>query len=322
MHLLTLLLSALLLAAHVPAHSQTWPARPIRILNGGGPGSPLDIFARGIAQRLGKEIKQTDGIEKRPGANQLIVAEQCSKAAPDGYTLCMVSQEPITNNPYMFKSLPYDVEKGFTPIAMMATPVAMVLTNAQTGVKTLSQAVALSKSRPGTMNWGSYGIGSASHLYLEGIRNETAWDVTHVPFTDPTKALTALLRNDVQFIYTLPNATVKPHLDSGALVPVLFAGSPRHPRFPDVQTFDEAGLGKYFVRGMWSLLGPAGLPSEVVQRVNRVANEVIRDPELDEMLTALSLNRLTGTPDDLADSLRRIRSQMGPAFARANVQPN
>lgn len=315
-------LSLLSSFATVSVQAQEWPTRPVKIMNGGGPGSPLDIYARMFAQRLEKKLGQPVIIENRPGANQLIVADQCAKAAPDGYTLCMVSQEPITNNPFMFKSLPYDVERGFSPIAMLAMPVSMVFVNAQTGVKTLQEAIALSKKSPGKLNWGSYGIGSASHLYLESIRHETGWDVTHVPFTDPTLALTALLRNEVQFIYSLPNAQIRARIESGEVIPLVYAGAERHPVFPNVPTFAEVGLGKYFVRGLWGMLGPAGLPPAVVEKMNRLSNEVMQDPGLDQTLNTLSLVRRSGTPTEMAEAFRTMREQLGPAFKRANVQPN
>lgn len=299
-----------------------WPSRPVKILNGGGPGSPLDVFARVFSQRLQQELGQPVVIENRPGANQLIVADQCSKAPADGYTFCMVSQEPITNNPYMFKKLPYDVDKGFTPIAMLASPISMVLANSQVGAKSLQDLVRLSKSRPGTLNWGSYGIGSASHLYLESIRAETRWDVTHVPFTDPVLALQALLKNEVQIIYGPPNAQITPHIASGAIVPLLFGGVERHPAHPEVPTFAEAGLGSYFVRGVWGMLAPAGLPEDIAQKMNRAANAAMDDPALAASMNTLSLVKRTGTPAQMNEAFRTIRQQLAPAFKRAGIEPN
>lgn len=299
-----------------------WPTRPVKILNGGGPGSPLDIFARVFAQRLQQELGQPIVIENRPGANQLIVADQCSKAAADGYTFCMVSQEPITNNPYMFKKLPYDVEKGFTPVAMLATPISMVLANAHLGAKSIEDVVRISKSKPGALNWGSYGIGSASHLYLESIRAATGWDVTHVPFTDPALALQALLKNEVQMIYAPPNAQITPHIASGAIVPLLFGGVERHPAYPGVQTFAEAGLGSFFVRGVWGMLAPAGLPDDITQKMNRAANVAMDDPVLAASMNTLSLVKRTGSPPQMAEAFRAIRQQLAPAFKRAGIEPN
>lgn len=308
---------------HTATLAQTaWPSRPVKILNGGGPGSPLDVFARVFSQRLQQDLGQPVVIENRPGANQLIVADQCSKAAPDGYTFCMVSQEPITNNPYMFKKLPYDVDKGFTPVAMLASPISMVLANSQVGARSLQDLVRLSKSKPGALNWGSYGIGSASHLYLESIRAETRWDVTHVPFTDPVLALQALLKNEVQVIYGPPNAQITPHIASGAIVPLLFGGVERHPAYPDVPTFAEAGLGAYFVRGVWGMLAPAGLPDEIAQKMNRAANAAMDDPALAASMNTLSLVKRTGTPAQMNEAFRTIRQQLAPAFKRAGIEPN
>lgn len=311
-----------LLGAPAALAQSAWPVRPVKILNGGGPGSPLDIFARVFAQRLQQELGQPIVIENRPGANQLIVADQCSKAAADGYTFCMVSQEPITNNPYMFKKLPYDVDKGFTPVAMLATPISMVLANAQLGARSIEEAVRVSKARPGALNWGSYGIGSASHLYLESIRAATGWDVTHVPFTDPVLALQALLKNEVQMIYAPPNAQITPHIASGAIVPLLFGGVERHPAYPGVQTFAEAGLGSFFVRGVWGMLGPPGLPDDITQKMNRAANNAMEDAALAASMNTLSLVKRTGSPAQMAEAFRTIRQQLAPAFKRAGIEPN
>lgn len=312
-----------MLSIAAPALAQApWPNRPIRILNGGGPGSPLDIFARVFAQRLQQELGQPIVTDNRPGANQLIVADQCSKSPPDGYTFCMVSQEPLTNNPYMFKKLPYDVEKGFTPVAMLATPISMILANSRLGAGSIQDVVKLSRQQPRTINWGSYGIGSASHLYLESIRSETGWDVTHVPFTDPVQALQALQRNDVQLIYAPPNAQISPHIASGEIVPLVFGGVERHPAYPNVPTFAEAGLGAYFVRGIWGILGPPGLPEDIVQKMNKASNAAMQDSSFVPMMNTLSLAKRTGTPAEMAQAYRGVRAQLGPAFKRANIEPN
>lgn len=302
--------------------AQSWPDRPIRFLTAGAAGSGIDVFTRNLAQLVSKELGQPVVVENKPGANQILVADLCSKAAPDGYTFCTTSIEPYASNPALFKKLPYDPEKGFSPVAILVTLRAAIIARADLGAKTLADVVALSKKNSGKLNWGSTGIGSNSHLYLEAIRSEFGWDVTHIPYKSTPDSVQALMAGEVQMIYQQVGP-VQSQLDSGTLVALAQAAEKRSPRLATVPTFNEVGIGKYRIPSWWGMVAPAGTPPAVVQRMNELALAIVHRPELQAGLDALSVEPAARhTPADMAANMKTAREIANVSFKRANVQPN
>lgn len=269
--------SALLLAAiaQAPAWAQAWPARPVKLFVAGPPGTPADAMARAMAQRLQQQYGQPFVVENRPGANTLIAMQACGTSAPDGYTFCITTNDSMSINPHLYSKLPYDPDKGFVPVAILGWPNSVIVANSQLGLRKFQDVVAASKAKPGTLNWGSFGVGSSSHLYLEWIRSRTGWDVTHVPFNGPTM-VPATLADQVQLTYFSIGA-LKPHIDAGKLVPLAVAGLQRSRFLPDVPTFAEVGLGEYFVRTWFGLFAPAGTPEAVVEELNRSSVAIVNE---------------------------------------------
>lgn len=304
------------------AQAQNWPERPIRFLTAGAAGSGIDVFTRTLAQLVSQETGQPVVVENKPGANQILVADLCSKAAPDGYTFCTTSIEPYASNPALFKKLPYDPEKGFAPVAILVTLRAAVVARADMGAKSLAAVAQLSKQTPGKLNWGSTGIGSNSHLYLEAIRSEFGWDVTHIPYKSTPESVQALMAGDVQLIYQQVGP-VQNHLDNGTLVALAQAADKRSPHLPNVPTFAEVGIGKYRIPSWWGMVAPAGTPPAVVKRMNELALSIVHRPELQTGLNALSVDpAVRNTPADMAANMKSAREIANVSFRRANVQPN
>ena len=315
----------LLAAACVPAQAQAWPAaRPIVLVTGAAAGSGLDAVTRGLAQGLQDVLGQSVVVENKPGANQLLAADACARAKPDGYTFCTSSPEPHTTNHLILRKLPYDPFKDFSYVAMLVTLQTGVVARTDTGAATLQQCVALSHSRPGSLTWGSFGIGSHSHLYLEAIRAVTGWDVTHVPYKSSSDAFQALLGGSVHVIYNTLDAGVRSQIDAGKLTLLAYhGGGRRSSQFPDVPTFDEIGIGDYVIRSWWGIYAPAGVPADIIQRMNRLTQSIVRKPEFAPILRAVSIDPATeNTPADMAANIQRNREVVARSLKRARVEPN
>jgi tripartite-type tricarboxylate transporter receptor subunit TctC len=231
--------SALLACLPWVAAAQAWPTKPVKFIVAFPPGLPPDVLTRALAQQLQQRYKQPFVVENRPGANTQIAMQACATAAPDGHTFCVTTNDSLSVNPHLYTKLPYDPDKSFAPVAMLAFPNSVVVANSQLGLKSFREVLAHAKQKPGTLNWGSFGVGSSSHLYVEWLRATTGLDATHVPFSGP-QLVPAVLSNDVQLSY-LAIGALKPHIDSGKLVPIAVAGLQRSPFLPDVPTFAEAG---------------------------------------------------------------------------------
>jgi tripartite-type tricarboxylate transporter receptor subunit TctC len=318
----SLALAAIVVSITGAAHA-AWPDKPIRIVTGAAPGSGLDSITRAVAQGLRDALGQPVIVENKPGANQLIAAEACANSKPDGYTFCTSSTEPYTSNYYLFKKLPYDAINGFAPIAIMTALQTGVVARADIGARTLKDVVAISRAKPGSLFWGSYGQGSNSHLYLEAIRKETGWDVIHVPFKSTPETLQALLGNQVQMIYNVLDANVRQQVEAQKLVVLAYAGAKRSPDFPNVPTFDELGVGRYLIRGWWGMVAPAGVPEEIVNTMNRTVLAIVNKPEFRATLKATSTEPFgPNTPAEMAANIKRNREIAEVALKLANVQPN
>ena len=261
--------------AQAQEQAPAWPSKPVKIIVAGSPGSPPEVLARGLGQRLQEKTGQAFIIDNRPGANTIIAMQACATAVPDGSTFCLTTNDSLSVNPHLYNKLPYDPDKSFAPVAMLAWPHGVIVANAQLGVKTFQDVVALSKAKPGTLNWASFGVGSSSHLYLEWIRDRTGWDVTHVPY-NAGRAVPATLSGEAQLTY-LTIGGLKQHLDAGKLVALAVAGTERSPFLPQVPTFAEVGLGDFFIRTWFGLFAPAGTPAEAVAKMHQLAMNIVND---------------------------------------------
>jgi tripartite-type tricarboxylate transporter receptor subunit TctC len=297
------LLTAFMCAFSSPvALAQAWPTKAVKILVAFPPGTPPDVLTRALATRLQQRYGQPFVVENKPGGNTSIAMQACGAAAPDGHTFCVTTNDSMSVNPHLFSKLTYDPDKGFSPVAILAWPNSVIVANSQLEVKHFKEVVALSKAKPNTLNWGSFGNGSSSHLYLEWIRAKTGWDVTHVPYS-ATNLVPAALSNQVQLTY-LAIGALKQHIDSGKLVPLAVAGFQRSTFLPGVPTFSELGLGEFFVRTWFGLFAPAGVPEPLVQELNKSALAIVNDP----VFRTSVMDVLTLTPG--SDSPAEVRAYL------------
>jgi tripartite-type tricarboxylate transporter receptor subunit TctC len=302
-------LLALALAAFVapgPARAQPpadWPARPVRFILPFPPGGGTDILGRLIAERLSASLGQPVVAENRGGAGGNVGAEAAAKSAPDGYTIVLVAPT-LAISPSLYSRLNYDPVKDFAPVSLVATVPNVMITNPSVPANTLKEFIALAKTKPGEMNFGSGGSGTSNHLAGELFNIVAGVKLVHVPYKGVNLAMNDVLSGRVQLAFIgIPAAA--PHIKAGKLRALALAAPQRSAVLPDVPTADEAGLTKFEVTTWYGILAPAGTPRTVVVRLNGELGKIMHSPELRERLDALATDPVTSTPEEFADLIRR-----------------
>jgi tripartite-type tricarboxylate transporter receptor subunit TctC len=302
----------------MPATAQDYPSGQVRIVVPAIAGGGLDIIVRPLAQRLSERWKQPVIIDNRPGAGGLIGAGAVAKAAPDGLMLLAAQDQIMVTNRYLYKSLTYDPDTSFVPIAMLVQANQMILASTSVPVDDLGQLVALVKQEKGKFSYGSYGAGSQPQLAFEMLNRREGLDIIHVPYKGVAPVITGLLGNEIQL--SMGSAAVAGALISaGKLKALAIASAQRDPAFPDVKTTRELGY-PYLRIAVWhSLYAPAGTPSSIVDKIAKDVRAVLKEPDFAKSVPGFEL--LDGGPQELAQ-----RNQRGVAIAQemvttANIRP-
>ncbi|HSN40409.1 MAG TPA: tripartite tricarboxylate transporter substrate binding protein [Burkholderiales bacterium] len=253
-----------------------WPSKPVRMIVPFTPGSASDILGRIVAQRLVEIYGQQFVIDNRPGAGGLIGSDLTRQAAPDGYTITMIGQ-PHLSNVLLREKKPYDPLKDFTAISLVATTPNVIVLGKGVEAKTIPDLIALAKAKPGTLNYGSAGVGSSSHLAGALFASKAKINVVHVPFRQGADSRNALISGTIQF-YVYPLPAIMGMIKAGTLR-ALAVGSPKRAEaLPDVPTSAEAGFPQYRSESWFGLIGPRGLPKRLVARLNADTVGVLKEP--------------------------------------------
>jgi tripartite-type tricarboxylate transporter receptor subunit TctC len=304
----------LLAATAAAGATLAWPAlaqgAPLRLVVPYPPGGPLDVLARALAERT-KDALGTVVVENRPGAGGNLGADLVAKAAPDGRTIVMGAVATHAINPWLYRRIPYDPIRDFTPITGVAQVPNVVVMNAATadrlGIRTLADLVRYAKANPGRLNYGSGGNGSAGHLAGEMFKRQAGLFIVHIPYAGAPPAQLALVSGEVDF--NIDNlAAASANIRSGRLKALAVTTSRRSSAMPDLPTMAEAGaalgLGSFDVNTWFGLFGPARLPSDVTQRLNRAFVDALGSPELKARLTTLMAEAMPGTPEQFGAFVR------------------
>jgi tripartite-type tricarboxylate transporter receptor subunit TctC len=287
-----------LLAAASPAFA-AWPDRPIRLIVAFPPGGGTDIVARLLAPELSKRLGQPITIDNKGGAGGNIGTDAAAHAAPDGHTLLMGNIAPNAINVSTFKQLPFDPDKDFSPISLVAVTPNILVVNPAVPAASVAELVALAKAQPGKLNFPSAGRGTSSHLAGELFNAMAKVDMVHVPYKGGGQAFTDLLGGQVQvFFATMPAAM--PFVKTGKLRALAVASDQRSATLPELPTIAESGLPGYSAITWYGLLAPKGTPREIVQRLNREINEILKQPATREQLLAQGFEPAGNTPAEFA----------------------
>jgi len=284
---------ALALAA-CAALAQSYPSRSLRIVVPYPPGGGTDVLARLIAKSMSESLKQPIVVENRPGGNAKIGMDVVSKSAPDGYTLMAIAAGPLTE----------ENMKLFAPVALMVAPAYLLVVHPSLKANSVKELIALAKSQPGKLAYGSTGGGAASHLAMELFRVMAGVEVLHVPYKGVGQAVGDLLGGQVQMMIA-PAQAVVPQVKGGRLRALAVSGQARLSTLPELPTISEAGVPGYESVGWFGLVLPAGTPEDVVLRLNREVNRVLTQPDVRERLQELGADPATTTPAQFYEFIRR-----------------
>ena len=279
------ILAALLLALAPAAFAQAFPDKPIKFVVPFTAGSGTDIVARTVAEPMSRALGQPIVVENKPGAGGTLGAAQVAKSAPDGYTLLVHSAGHVAN-PAIYNNLPYDTAKDFAGITPLASLPNVLIVSPAKGWKGPQDMVAQARANPGKLNYGSAGIGSATHMNAEIFRDSAKFDAVHVPFKGTPEAMTETATGRIDFFFA-PLSSALPLIKDGRLQALAVGTPQRSPVLPNVPTTVEAGFAKSEYTFWVALLAPAGTPKAVVDRLNAEALKALASPEVKEKLAVL-----------------------------------
>jgi tripartite-type tricarboxylate transporter receptor subunit TctC len=271
------------------------------------PGGAVDFYARVVQQPLSELLGQPLVIENKAGASGMVGAEAVAKAAPDGYTLLLGNIASLAINVGIYPKMPYDPLKDFTPIIRTVDVNYVLVVHPSLPVKSVPELVAYAKANPGKLSYGSAGSGSLPHLGTELFKAQTGTDMVHVPYKGGGPMVTDLLGGNVQLVIA-DQANLMPHVATGKLRALAVATPKRSPNAPELPTIAETGLAGFDATAWQGLVGPAGMPADVVKRLNEAFNQVMAMPAIREKLTGGGLDPVGGTPEQFG---RFIGSEIG-----------
>jgi len=306
-------------ASDVSAATDTYPDKPVRLIVPFPPGGGVDGAARVVGQRLADALGQQLVIDNRGGSGGIIGAEIAAKAAPDGYTLFFGGSASHGIAPHLYRKLAYDAERDFSPIVLIgATPYILVV-HPSVPVTAVGELIALARARPGQLNYASAGNGSTLHLTGAMFTSMAGVDIVHVPYKGAVIALNDLLSARVQMTFN-PAVVVMPHVKTGRLRALAVTSAKRTPLVPELPTVAEAGVPGFEATGWYGLLGPRGLPPQIVAKLNRATLTVLGDRELVERYAMLGIEPLGGTPAEFAAHIRSELAKWGKVVRESGAR--
>ena len=299
-------LVALSLLAAVQAFAQPYPQKPVRLIVPAPAGGPTDVPGRLIADGLSNLIGQRFVIENRVGAGGLVAGEFVSRSTPDGYTLLYANTSVLAVNPALQgANMPYDPAKAFAPIGFVSNSPQLLVANPKVPYRSVQELVAWAKSHPGKLNFATAGVGTLPHLTYELFRMETGIDALNVPYSGGAPALTAVISGQADALFDLVSTRVK----SGEVRAVAITGPERHADLPDVPTIAESGYPAVTSTSGTGIVGPAGIPKEIVAMLNTKLNELIERPDTQARMKSFGLVPKSGTPEEFGAWASRERER-------------
>ena len=301
--------------------ADVYPTRPIRVIAPFPPGGTLDTVIRPPADQLSQQLGQALVIENRGGANGIIGTDLAAKAAPDGYTLLMVTGS-FAINPSVYRKLPYDVLRDFAPISNLARGLGyVVVVNPSVPARSLSELVALDAKPDSNLMFGSPGFGNPIHLACEMFNQRAGAHLRHLPYKGAGPMITALLAGEVQMT-VMPPIALLDHLRVGTLRALAFTGPKRWAELPDVPIMAEAGVPDYVFEGTWvGLLAPRGTPRPIIDRLHAEVVEALAVPRIAEAITRGGYTLDGSTPDQFADFLKEQVARYAALVRAVGIQP-
>lgn len=316
----TLALALFCLGAMPFAGAQTFPGKPITVIVPYSAGGVVDLIARTLGQQISESTVQPVIVVNRPGAGSIIGMQACANAAPDGYTLCMTIGDSVVSNPLLYANLPYDAENGFAPITLIAWSNSMLVASQKAPVSSFKEMIAYAKTKPGALNFGTWGPASVPEIYLRWINRQLGVDITAIRYKGAGQANPALFAGDIDItLYGIGNAM--PHLKAGKLKPLAVMGTKRSPALPDVPSLGEEGadpgLSIYFCA-----FAPARTPKPIVDKLQAEFVKAMRTPRGQALFEQYTLRPEGNAPEEFAKFLVEDRANTARVFKALGIKPS
>ena len=317
------MLIAVLLAmlAQIALAQGGFPVRTITMVVGFAPGGGTDTVARIVAKKVGEAVGQTVIVENKAGAGGTVAVHQVAKSAPDGYTIVLANVGSLAVAPYLIAKLPYDPLRDLAPITMAVEFPNVLVVQPSMPAKTLAEFVQLAKASPGTIGYGSSGIGGIGHLAGALLGIVANIDIVHVPYKGGGPAMQDLLGGQIPAMIATP-PTALPHVKAGKIRALATTGAARAALMPDVQTVAESGYTGYEATNWYAYLAPAGTPKDVLARLHRELVEALNAPDVREQLDRQGIDAKPGTPEELTKYMERELATWGKVVKTAKIQAN
>ena len=311
------LLAVMVLSVAAAASAQSYPTKPIHVIVGFGPGGVGDLTCRVVAQKLSAQLGQQVLVENRPGAAQIVAADAVAKAAPDGYTLLLMSNGNAVSAS-LFKSLPYDTLADFASVSTLGFFDIAMITKSDSNLKSVKDVISYAKSNPGKLNIGTINIGSTQHLSAELFKAMSGIDVTIVPYKASGDVLVALRGGDVQVAFDML-APIISQFKSGVVNIIGITSDRRFPGIPDIPTIAESGIPGYQASSWNAISAPAKTPRTIIDRLNKEINVALATPEVKSKLLDLGVVARGGTPEELKALLESDIKKWQGVIERAKI---
>ena len=306
-------------AASFAANPQPWPAKPLRFVMTAPAGSSIDAIGRIVGDKLKDLLGQPIIVENRAGAGGTLATDFVAKSAPDGYTMVLSFNGPLAFGPHMYAKLPYNPFTDLIPVIITTSQPNVLTVNSALPVNSLKELVAYARANPGKLSYASVGSGSSSHLTMELMKAMAGLEIVHVPFDGSPPAITSVVANETQMLFAVPTA-ITPLFKTGKVKMLAVSGRVRYSLLPEVPTLAEAGLPNFEALAWNGVLVPAGTPHDIVTRLNRELNTVLRDTSVIEKLNNVGLEPVGGTPEAFRNLIRAESEKWAPIIERTGAK--
>jgi tripartite-type tricarboxylate transporter receptor subunit TctC len=287
-----------------PALADDYPSHPIRLIVPFAAGGAADAVARIVGKRAGETLGQPIVVEDRGGGGGMIATDLVKNSDPDGYTLLLGQSGPISINPGIYAKLSYDPEKDFVPISMTTAYPYVLVVNPSLGVKTVAELVALAKSKPGELNYGTAGVGVSNHLCTELFDNKAGIRMTHVPYRGTSLAVADLIAGQVQVVFADPVSALS-QVKAGALIALAVTSKERSPVAPEVPTIAESGYPGFDAVAWHGIMAPAGTPQPIIDKLNAAIINALKDPQTAKLIEAQAMQIVGSSQKDFASFIKQ-----------------
>ncbi len=297
-----------------------WPTKSITLIATYAAGGSADTRMRLLARKLTEKLGQPVVVENKGGAGGVIGTSAIAKAAPDGYTIGSGNMAPLAVNPSMMKKMPYDPVKDIAPIILIEqAPLVLSVANSLP-VKNLADLVALAKKEPGKLTFGSSGVGGAHHLSGEMFREIAGLDITHVPYKGGSPAATDLMAGHLSMMFEMGYSAL-PSIQAGKIHPIAVTSKTRLAILPDVPTMAESGVADFESYNWQGIIGPAGIPAPIIEKLNKALNEILQDPDVIKAIADTGSQARGGSPEAFAQFIETERTKWAKVIQTAGIKP-